>query len=53
MDYENGESWEGRICLFDSHTNYVKQIAKFTNYLQSYEVAATQNKVSSYVRYFE
>ena len=53
MPYKNGNIWEGRICLFDSHTNSVKQIAKFTNHYHLYEVATTQNKVNSYVRYFE
>ena len=53
MEYRNGGTWEGRICLFDSHTNSVKQIAKFTNYSESYRVAATENKVNSYVRYFK
>ena len=45
MPYRNGGTWEGRICLFDSHTNSVKQIARFINYLQPYEVAATKDKV--------
>ena len=43
---------EGRICLFDSHTNSVEQIANFTNQLFTYEVATTQNKVNSYFHYF-
>ena len=45
MDYENGDVSEGRICLFDSYTDSVKQIEKFTDYLQSYEVATTKDKV--------
>ena len=53
MDYENDDSEEGRIYLFDSHTNSVEQIAKFTEHYDPYEVATTQNKVNSYVRYFE
>ena len=44
---------EGRICLFDSSTCSVEEIAKFHNWYLSYEVATTQNKVNSYVRYFE
>ena len=53
MPYENGEIWEGRIYLFDSHTNSVEQIAKFTEHYDPYGVATTQNKVNSYIRYFE
>ena len=45
MDYQNGRTWEGRICLLDSHTNSVKQITEFTNYLWPYEVATTKDKV--------
>ena len=45
MKYRNGGTWEGRICLFDSHTNSVKQIAKFTNCLGSDELATTKDKV--------
>ena len=43
---------EGRICLFDSHTNSVEQIARFTKYLEPYEVATTKDKVNSYARRF-
>ena len=53
MYYTNYYIKEGRICLFDSHTNFVKQIAKFTEHYDPHEVATTQNKVNSYVRYFE
>ena len=49
MHYENGNIWEGRICLFDSHTNSVEQIAKFTNYLALYEVATTKDKVDYFI----
>ena len=49
MDYTIEEIWEGRICLFDSHTNSVEQIAKFTNYLSSYEVATTKDKVDYFI----
>ena len=52
MSYRNGNIYEGRICLFDLHTNSVKQIAKFHNYYLPRQVATTQNKVNSYVRYF-
>ena len=45
MYYENDDVKEGRICLFDSHTNSVKQIANFTDYLWPYEVATTKDKV--------
>ena len=51
MDYENDDSEEGRICLFDSHTNSVEQIAKFTNYLVLYEVATTKDKVDYFTRH--
>ena len=49
MPYENDIVREGRICLFDSHTNSVKQIARFINYLQSYEVATTKDKVDYFI----
>ena len=42
----------GRICLFNSYTWLVEEIAKFRNDYKSYEVATTQNKVNSYARYF-
>ena len=45
MPCKNGNIDEGRICLFDSHTNSVEQIVKFNNYLRSYEVATTKDKV--------
>ena len=51
--YANNNNYEARICLFDSHTNSVKQIARFRNYYWPHEVATTQNKVNSYVSYFE
>ena len=54
MHYErNNGINEGKICLFDSHTNSVEQIARFTKYLEPYEVATTKDKVNSYARYFE
>ena len=53
MHYENDSIKRGIICLFDSQNNSVKQIAKFTNHYESYEVATMQNKVNSYARYFE
>ena len=49
MSYKNDKIWEERICLFDSHTNSVEQIARFTNYLQSYEVATTKDKVDYFI----
>ena len=45
MDYQDDDIEEGRICLFDSHTNSVEQITEFINYLRSYEVATTIDKV--------
>ena len=48
----NGKE-EGRICLFNSFTYSVEGIAKFHNWYEPYQVATTQNKVNSYVRYFE
>ena len=53
VPYENGTTWEGKICLFDSHTNSVEQVAKFTNGLSSNKVATAKDKVTSYVRYFK
>ena len=49
VPYKNGKIWEGRICLFYLHTNYVKQIKKFTNYLRSYEIATTKDKVGYFI----
>ena len=49
MDYENGKTWEGRIYLFDLHTNSIKQISRFTNCLWPYEVATTKDKVSYFI----
>ena len=43
----------GRICLFNSYTCSVEEIAEFPNNYKPYEVATTQNKVISYGRYFE
>ncbi|PAV56459.1 hypothetical protein WR25_06778 [Diploscapter pachys] len=45
IPYENGNIWKGRICLFDSHTISVEQIAKFTSYLWPWEVATTKDKI--------
>ena len=50
---EDEDKYEGRICLFNSFTCSVEEIAKFHNWYWPYEVATTQNKVNSYVRYFE
>ena len=47
MDYRD-YIWEGRICLFDSHTNSVEQIAKFTH-LWPWEVATTKDKVDYFI----
>ena len=44
---------EGKICLFNSYTCSVEEIAKFHNWYWPYQVATTQNKVNSYARYFE
>ena len=49
---DNGD-WEGRICLFDSQNRSVENIAKFNENYSTYAIANTQNKMSSYVRYFE
>ena len=40
---------EGEIILFDSHTNSVKQIAKFTNHYKPYQVAAAKYKVDYFI----
>ena len=53
MGYRNGDIWEGRICLFDSHTNSVEQIAKFTNYLLSNEAATTKDKVDYFIWHYQ
>ena len=50
--YSNNNEYEGRICLFNSYTCSVEEIAKFHNRYTPYQVAATQNKVNFYVRYF-
>ena len=49
VPYENGTTWEGRICLFDSYTNSVEQIARFTNLLPPNEVATTKDKVDYFL----
>ena len=49
MPYKNGNIEEGRICLFDSHTNSVEQIAKFANSLRSDKVATTNDKVDYFI----
>ena len=54
VDYKTDSGrYEGRICLFDSQNHSVENIAKFNQNYSTYEVATTQNKVNSYVRYFE
>ena len=52
MSYENNNGVrEGRISLFDSHTNSVEQIANFTSYLLkgdpiwSWEITIIKDKV--------
>ena len=45
MPDKDGKIREGRICLFDSHTNSVKQIARFSTWLRSYEVEIAKDKV--------
>ena len=49
MHYDDENIWEGRICLFDSHNYSVEQIAKFTNHLESHEVATTKDKVDYFI----
>ena len=51
--YRNIDKDEERICLFNSYTCSVEEIAKFHNWYLSYQIATTQNKVNSYARYFE
>ena len=48
---QNNYEYEGRIFLFNSHNLSVEEIAKFNNSYLPYQVATTQNKVNSYVRY--
>ena len=45
MLYEKDGIYEGKICLFDLHTNSAEQIAIFTNYLWPWEVVTTKDKV--------
>ena len=49
MPYRGRKSWEGRIYLFDSHTNSAEQIAKFTDHFWPWEVATTKDKVSYFI----
>ena len=49
---DNG-SYEGKIGLFNSQNYSVEQIAQLHNWYVPRKVATTQNKVNSYVRYFE
>ena len=53
MLYKNNYVRERRIYLLDSQNNSIEQIGKFHNYYEPYQVATTQNKVNSYVRYSE
>ena len=51
MPYKNNNDFvsEGRICLFDSHTNSVEQIARFTEYYEPYGIATTKDKVDYFI----
>ena len=49
MPYKNGNIYEGRICLFDSHTNSAKQITKFTEHYDPFNVATTKDKVDYFL----
>ena len=49
MSYQNDNIWEGRIYLFDSHTNSVKQIARFSTWLRSYQVDIAKDKVDYFI----
>lgn len=49
---DNG-THEGRICLFNSYARSVEKTARFYHHYKSYEVVTTEDKVNSYVRYFE
>ena len=49
MYYGNGDVREGRICLFNSHTNSVEQIGKYTGHYGSHEVVTTKNKVGYFI----
>ena len=49
----NNDTYEGRIGLFNSYTFSVEEIEKFNSWYEPYEVATTQNKVNSYVRYLD
>ena len=51
--YKNNGSYEGRIGLFDSQNLFIENIAKFNESSSINEAATTQNKVNSYVRYFD
>ena len=50
MHYQNNNGInEGKICLFDSHTNSVEQITTFTEYYEPFEVATTKDKVDYFI----
>ena len=51
--YQHNGKRGGRICLFNSYACSVEVIAKFHNCYETYQVATTQNKINSYVRYLE
>ena len=53
MLYKNDDVEEGKICLFDLHTNSVEQIARFTNCLGSGEVATTKDKVDYFICHYQ
>ena len=53
MSYKKGILLEGKICLFDSHTNSAKQIASFTNRLCPWEVATTKDKVGYFIWHWQ
>ena len=45
----SGRIEEGKICLFNLHTNSVEQIAEFSTCLDPYQVATTKDKVDYFI----
>ena len=50
--YSNNGKIEGRICLFNSYTYSVEEIAKFKHLYWPYQLTTTKDKVNFYVCYF-
>ena len=53
MDYQDDDIEEGRICLFDSNTNSVEQVAEFNRGYLAYEVVTTKDKVDYFIWHYQ